>query len=204
MEVDTRLDDAAIAHDGLVIADIIVVDSSGNQTSQSDIHLTGDDAFKLVHNFYIEHPDKIVFTNFLQSVPIVPILEFQFRGETPASGPGWGFEYTSTHPDIVGVTEGGLVYPLQPSSDNNVFIQVSYPDFSPIDIPVEVNFDKQLVSLKALYPDNITGVFMECLNNYVQIPHIVAVFSDNSQSEINVEQPIDYILHASCPFGKPA
>ncbi|KPA19387.1 IPT/TIG domain-containing protein, partial [Candidatus Magnetomorum sp. HK-1] len=197
LEVDARLDDASIAHDGLVMADIIAVDSSGNQTSQSDIHLTGYDAVELVKNLYIKSPERIVFTNYLQSVPIVPVIEFQFRGETPVSGPGWGFEYTSTHPDIVGVTGGGIVYPLKESNDDTIFIRISYPDFAPIEIPVEVNFNKQLISLKALYPDNSNGVFMERLNSYFQVPHLVAVFSDGSQSEINEEQAVEFVLKAS-------
>ncbi len=73
-----------IAHNGIVLLDVMAVDSSGNQTSISTIEFTGADVVETASDLSVS-PTQIIFTNLLESALIVPSVNFQFRGVTSLS-----------------------------------------------------------------------------------------------------------------------
>jgi hypothetical protein len=56
----------------------------------------------------------------LETATLIPSVAFQFRGLTPLPGPGNGIAYESSHPDLIGVTAGGTVYPLAETNGANI------------------------------------------------------------------------------------
>jgi hypothetical protein len=140
------LSSAEIASNGVVLVEVTVVDSSGNQKSISELTLTGDNVQEKVLGFNAA-PGKIIFNSALEAAQIVPSVEFQFRGLTPLPGVGTGVSYTSTHPDLVQVTPDGFVYPLKETGSIAVFVEVSYPGMEPLTIPVDVDYSKTLTGL---------------------------------------------------------
>src|SRR5690606_15871207 len=91
--------------------------------------------------------NKIVINNTLQTPVLKPTVDFQFRGVVDLSGAGNGVSYVSSHPDFVGVTAGGVVYALKETAGTPVTITVSYAGVTPVVVPVEVDFTKNLTGI---------------------------------------------------------
>jgi hypothetical protein len=187
---ESGLDSAQIAHDGVVLADIMVVDSSGNQNSISRISFTGKDVVEEASNLNV-NPSEIIFTNLLETSTIIPSVDFQFRGTTPLPGPGTGIDYVSSHPELIAVSSGGVVYPLVQTGEENVVITVSYPGIDPVQIPVTADLTKQLVSLKAEGLSGQDRFVLDRLNTRFSLPDILGVFNDGTQAEISSQYPND-------------
>ena len=68
-----------------------------------------------------------MINNVLQTPVIVPAVDFQFRGVVSLPGLGNNITYVSSHPELIGVTQSGLVYALEETQGEQVFISVSYP-----------------------------------------------------------------------------
>jgi hypothetical protein len=117
--VTTELDASAIAHDGVVLVDVVAADASSNQASLSRISFTGDDVVEEASHLEVQ-PSRVIFTNLLETATLIPSVAFQFRGLTPLPGPGNGIAYESSHPDLIGVTAGGTVYPLAETNGANI------------------------------------------------------------------------------------
>ena len=77
LPVNSSLEQAAVLSDALVLVEAHVVDSSGNQTSLSEISFVGDDVNEEILGFQVA-PASIVFSNPLEEAQLVPSLEFQF------------------------------------------------------------------------------------------------------------------------------
>lgn len=182
--VTNTLDADAIAHDGVVLLDIMVVDSSGNQNSYSTIQFTGSDVKETATDLSV-NPAKIIFTNLLETAVVVPSVNFQFRGVTPLPGAASGVSYESSHPDLISVTSTGIVYPLAETTGQTVTITVSYTDLPSVSIPVEVNQSKSLVSLEAKGLAAGQVFTLESLNKKIPLPEVIAVFDDDSRTEIS-------------------
>ena len=193
LEVSSELSAAAIAHDGVVLVDIVAVDASGNQTALSKISFTGEDVVEAAADLQVQ-PGRIIFTNLLETAAITPSVDYQFRGRTPLPGPGTGVSYASSHPDLIAVTAGGIVYPLAETAGETVSITVSYPDLAPVAVPVEVDLSKYLTALE-MDPFNAQGQWvLERLNGWFAWPNVVGVFDDGSRSEISSQFALEYIL----------
>ncbi|MGD8594287.1 MAG: hypothetical protein PVF82_15750, partial [Gammaproteobacteria bacterium] len=124
--VTQTLDADTIAHDGVVLLDIMAVDASGNQQSVSTIAFTGDDVIEEASALSVS-PSQVIFSTMLETATIIPSVDFQFRGLTKLPGAGSGVSYVSSHPDLIAVTPGGVVYPLQETNGQSVTITVGYP-----------------------------------------------------------------------------
>ena len=196
LPVTSVLDADAIAHDGVVLVDLLAVDSSGNQKSASKVAFTGGDVVEQAEAMRVT-PKQIVFTNLLETASIVPSVQFQFRGLTVLPGPGSGVSYTSSHPDLIAVTPGGLVYPLGETAGQAISITVAYPGLDPIDVPVEVDPTKSITGLQ-VDEVNAGGRFvLDSLNTPVALPEVFAVFNDGSRTAIGSQFPITYSLDPS-------
>lgn len=193
LEVSSALSAAAIAHDGVVLLDIVAVDASGNQTALSKITFTGDDVSEAAADLQVQ-PGRIIFTNLLETAVITPSVDYQFRGRTPLPGPGTGVSYQSSHPDLIAVTPGGIVYPLAETAGATVSITVSYPDLDPVTVPVEVDLSKYLTALKMAPLDDQGQWVLERLNSWFAWPNVVGVFDDGSQSEISSQFALEFLL----------
>ncbi|MGD8940746.1 MAG: hypothetical protein PVJ72_15280, partial [Gammaproteobacteria bacterium] len=191
--VTQALDANAIAHDGVVLLDVSAVDASGNQVNFSKIAFTGSDVNETALGLQVA-PTKLIFTNSLETATIVPYVDFQFRGLTPLPGLGNGVSYVSSHPDLVDVTPGGLVYPLQETGANSVTITVTYPGVGPVDIPVEVNFSKVLTQLQVAGLNANGQLELERLNSWFDLPAVTGLFDDGSTAEIGTQLQFEYIL----------
>ncbi len=110
--------------------------------------------------------------------------------------------YASSHPDLIAVTSGGIVYPLAETSGQGVTITVSYPELDPITVPVEVDPSKYLVSLKVDGLNDQGQWVLERLNARFPWPNVVGVFDDQSQSEISSQFSIEFHRYRSRP-GDP-
>jgi hypothetical protein len=75
LPVRSELDAAAIAHDGVVLIDIVAVDSSGNQSSLSQISFTGKDVVEEASDLQV-NPSQITFTNLLETATLIPSVNF--------------------------------------------------------------------------------------------------------------------------------
>ena len=124
-----------------MLVDAFVVDASGNHASLSKVALTGDSISEQANALIVSN-SKIVINNVLQTPVIKTSINFQFRGVVDVSGAGNGIQYTSSSPDLIGVTEAGIIYPLKETQGAPVYITVSYQGLEPILIPVEVDFTK--------------------------------------------------------------
>jgi hypothetical protein len=91
-----------------------------------------------------------------------------------------------------------VVYPLAETGQEQVSIIVSYPGLAPVSVPVKVDLNKQLVSLKATNLNPQGQWVLDRLNTWLPIPSpVVAVFNDGSESEIGAQFPLEYILDES-------
>ena len=200
--VDSQLDLASISHDGVVIYDIVSVDSSGNTASTSGIAFTGDDVNEEILGISVQ-PENISISNELEIAAIVPYINYQFQGMVASPGLGSGFTYTSSHSDYIRVTPDGLVFPLQETGDLNVIITVSFPGYSDIQVPIEVNYNKTLdhLILDGVVDNTIT---LESLNNWQQLPKIIGVLHnldgsvpDDSEFDLNPRTPVLYTVSSA-------
>lgn len=182
--ITSTLDADAIAHDGVVLLDLMVVDSSGNQRSYSNIQFTGSDVKESATDLSVS-PSSIIFTNLLETAVVIPSVNFQFRGVTPLPGAASGVSYSSSHPDLIAVTSTGIVYPLAETTGQTVTITVDYIGLPSVTVPVEVNLSKNLVSLEAKGLTSGQVFTLDSLNKKIAIPDVVAVFDDNSRTDIS-------------------
>lgn len=187
------LNDAEIARDALVLADVYAVDAFGNQTSFSKIAFTGDSIEEQVLGISAV-PENIIFSNPLETAVVVPTVSFEFRGLVPLPGVGTGVNYSSSHPDLVAVTPGGVVYPLRETGQASVNILVSYRDLDPLTIPVEVDFTKTIVSLKAKDIAEGQPLALQALNTPVNFPEFLAVFNDGSEADVGQQLALQTII----------
>ena len=169
------------------------MDASGNRVARSRIAFTGADVVEEATAMSVA-PSRIVFNNMLQSATIIPSVQFQFRGLTPLPGSGTGVTYTSSHPDMVGITPSGQVYPLAETAGQDVTIRVSYPGVQDVVIPVTVDLTKRLVGLE------LNGVIvgesfvLPRLNAPISLPAILGVFDDGTRAEVSTQLKMTYSL----------
>jgi len=71
------------------VVQAVAVDASGNQSSFSDSRFIGESVEEAARSIAV-HPDRLVFSDALQSAPLVPEVDFEFRGPTPLAGLGNG------------------------------------------------------------------------------------------------------------------
>ncbi|MCJ8272638.1 MAG: hypothetical protein MJK04_24970, partial [Psychrosphaera sp.] len=130
LNIEDQLSAQAIARDAIVMLTVAVVDASGNQNTLSKIAFTGDSIVENVLSLSV-HPQKLIFTNALETAALIPTVDFEFRGPTALPGAGTGVSYSSSHPQIVNVTSQGTVYPLAETATagngETGFITVGYP-----------------------------------------------------------------------------
>ncbi|WP_435104212.1 Ig-like domain-containing protein [Arhodomonas sp. AD133] len=193
--VDAELSRGAIARDGLVLVEASAVDASGNQASLSRMSFTGGEVSEDVKDLKAA-PERVVFTHLLESVSIVPEVQFEFRGWTPLPGLGTGVTYTSSDPDVVSVTRSGVVYPLEETNGEPVTVTVSYPGLDDVIIPVEVDPSKELVGLRARGVGAGEQFVIERLNQYQPLPEVVGVFDDGTQAGLASNLNLRYELPA--------
>ena len=182
---------AEISRDGVVIVQGEVVDASGNTTTLSEIAFTGSDISEDVLSFDVR-PQKIIFTNLLETAALQSTVEFEFRGPTPLPGRSAGLEFTSTRPDLVSVTSAGLVFPLAETDGAEVSILVTYPGVPTVEIPVEVDSTKILASLEV----EAGGQVFEIpeLNRAFDLPRIVGIFDDGTRVDVGTQFPVEFSI----------
>ena len=188
LEIDPPLDAAAIASDGVVIVDAILSDAAGLQDSLSRISFTGDDVTDTAIGMEVR-PDRLLFTNVLETAVLIPYVDFQFRGPTPLGGAGNGVTYGSSHPDLVFVTAGGLVYPLAETEGELVTITASFPGLPDVVIEAEVDFTKTLEEVRLQGVSESTPLVIPSLNSFIELPVIEGVFDDGSVAPVTTLTP---------------
>ncbi len=172
-----------IAFDTIVLVNVMAVDSSGNHASLSQVAFTGDSIQEEALALIVSNTG-IVINNALQTPVIIPSVEFQFRGVVPLEGAGNGVSYQSSHPNLIGVTNAGVVYALEETGVQDVNIIVSYPGLPDVSVPVEADFSKTLVGIgiQGVSPD--TPFVLPSLNRFFDLPEIQGVFDDGSRTAI--------------------
>ncbi|MEE4250022.1 MAG: Ig-like domain-containing protein, partial [Alcanivoracaceae bacterium] len=117
-------------------------------------------------------PGRLVISSPLQKPALVPILNFQFRGEVAMPGAGSGVSYQSSHPELVGVSAGGLVYGLAETGSTPVGITVSYPGADPVLVPVSVDFSVTIDELLLEGVSDSQPLVLSRLNRYLDLPEL--------------------------------
>ncbi|MEZ4248852.1 MAG: Ig-like domain-containing protein [Polyangiales bacterium] len=181
--IEESLSAREIASNGVVLVEAMAVDASGNQRSVSELLFTGGDVREAARSISVV-PERVVFTNLLESVVLVPSVDFEFRGPTPMPGSGTGVTFASSHPEFVAVTRAGLVYPLQPTAGVEVSISVSYPGVPTVVVPVEVDPTKSLTGLRVDGTDADGRLELPSLNTPHPLPRVWGVFDDGSEAEV--------------------
>ena len=133
--IEPALSAEEIARNALVMIQASAVDASGNQRSFSDVRMTGSSVDEGVRGISVQ-PGNLLFTDALQSARLIPEVDFEFRGPTPLPGLGHGVNYRSSNPDKVWVSAEGVVYPIQETAGEAVFVYLSYPGLAEISLPV--------------------------------------------------------------------
>src|SRR5690606_20175782 len=128
-------------------------------------------------------PHQIIFTNLLQTAGITPSVDFEFRGKTPLIGAGTGVSFSSSHPHLIAVTPGGVVFPLAETNGEDVRITVSYSGTESVEVPVQADPTKFLTGLEF---EGVEGGALELsrLNERFELPAVVGVFNDGTESQI--------------------
>ena len=181
VRLNTTLTADAVAQDGVVLLEAMVVDSSGNQNALSRLAFTGQGVSEKVLGMTVS-PNRVVINNLLDSRIILPVVDYQFRGPTELPGQGTGVTYNSSRPDLVQVTAGGLIFPLAETTGDAVTITVSYPDLPDVMVPVEVDFNKELIDIAFEGLVNNQMVLPQ-LNDFIELPPLVGTFNDGSTVE---------------------
>ena len=181
-----------IAHDGLVMIDASATDSSGNTVSVSKISFTGSDVQENVTSLTSDL-NTIVISNSLETVAVVPFLDFQFRGRTAVNPTEHGITFTSSDESIVRVDSNGLVYPVQETLANNVYIEMVYPGLPAVQIPVSIDYTKVLTGIEVVGSNSATFILPK-LNDWIDLPKIRGVFNDGSFKELNPVRDLDLQL----------
>ncbi|MBU1171347.1 MAG: hypothetical protein KKD44_17450, partial [Proteobacteria bacterium] len=191
LPIKNKLSADTIAHDGIILIDAVAADSSGNQKTISKLSFTGEDVDDKALNLSVSQ-SQIIFSNQLESSVIIPIVEFQFRGNVVLNGPGRGVSYVSSNPNLVSVSESGVVLPVNETHGEAVYITVVYPGTEPKDVLVDVDYSKELVALKANEINMNNPLVLQRLNSYFTLPSIIGVFNDGSESFVDAQLPIKY------------
>ncbi|MEO1268774.1 MAG: hypothetical protein AAFX99_11795, partial [Myxococcota bacterium] len=110
-----------IQHDGIVLLEAYAVDASGNQQSISRLLTTGDSLRDPVQGLRLRR-DRVVFNHILQTDQLTPVVTYTYRGDVEMAGAGRGISYSSSNPDQIRVSEGGLIYPVAPTDGAGVTI----------------------------------------------------------------------------------
>ncbi|MBN2671877.1 MAG: hypothetical protein JXX29_09390, partial [Deltaproteobacteria bacterium] len=194
---DGVIEDNEFYQNGLLFVEIEVVDASGNVNSISRMFTPGGELQEEALSI-AAFPENIVFTNIAESIQIIPRVEFEFRGETELLGAGHGVQYSSSHPELVKVTTAGVVYPLVESTTEAITITVSYPGVPfPIEIPVQIDTNKNITSLRAGGLDEQGQFVLPRLNKQFDFPRLLAVFDDGSESALTSQLSITWSLDTS-------
>ncbi len=181
-----------MARNALLLIEATVVDASGNQASLSEVRYLGESVSESVNGLYVA-PESLVFSDALQFARLLPSLDYEFRGLTPAPGAGTGVTYTSSEPSVVAVTSDGLVYPLKETAADVVAIEVAYPGQPPVPVPVTVDYSRNLTGLR--YQGQESGPFnLSRLNATLPLPELSAVFDDGSTAPLNDSLELAYEL----------
>ena len=193
--LDQPLSADEVARNALVMVQAVAVDASGNQNSYSDIRFIGDNVDEAARSISV-HPDRLLFSDALQSARLVPEVDFEFRGVTPLAGLGTGVSYRSGDTSKVWVSAEGVVYPLAETAGQAVSVYVSYPGLAEISLPVNVDFTRKLVSLR--YEGQAAGqpLVLSRLNGFQSLPSLIAVFDDGSEAPLADSLAVELTLPA--------
>ncbi|MBA3980014.1 MAG: hypothetical protein C0462_05360, partial [Alcanivorax sp.] len=175
-----RLGAEAIASDAMVVLDVAALDAHGNQGSYSRVGFVGGQISERVESMAVM-PNRLVITHPLQTPALVPVVNFQFRGEVALPGAGAGVSYSSSDPSLVGVSSGGVVFPVAETQGMPVTITVSYPGAEPIQVPVSVDFSVTINELVLEDVDEDNPFVIPRLNQFVALPALFARLSDGDQ-----------------------
>lgn len=181
--IEPPLSAEEVARNALVMVQAVAVDASGNQRSYSDVRFTGNSVDEKALGFSVQ-PGSLLFSDALQSARLIPEVDFEFRGPTPLTGAGHGVSYRSSHPDKVWVSAEGIVYPLQETAGEAVFVYLSYPGLSEISLPVKVDFNRRLQALRFEGQQSDVPFVLTRLNNFEALPPLLAVFDDGSEAPL--------------------
>ena len=182
--LERNLSGEEIAFDAVVLLDIAVIDAFGNHRSISKVAFTGDSIQEEAKSLIVSNTG-IVINNILQTPVIIPTVDFQFRGIVSLPGLGNNISYSSSHPELIGVTQGGLVYALAETGDQQVSISVEYPGLPSVTIPIEADFSKSLVAISLEGVDSETPLVLPSLNAFYPLPELQGVFDDGSRTIIS-------------------
>lgn len=195
IEITIPLSAEVIAGDALVLLDAFAVDASGNQASISEISFTGDDVKEAVTGLVVA-PQKIIFSNALEQVQIIPSLDYQFRGLVAVPGAGRGINYASSDSTKVRVTQDGRVVPLAETGATDVTITVSFPDQPGVLIPVTVDYSKILVGLQVEGVSTGENFQLPSLNTFALLPVLQGIFNDGSFAPLTPLHKVQKVLPA--------
>lgn len=193
IEITVPLSAQVIAGDALVLLDAFVADASGNQASISEISFTGEDVKEDVLGL-IASPQKIIFSNALEQVQIIPSLDYQFRGLVAVPGAGRGISYASSDSTKARVTQDGRVIPLAETGVTDVTITVSFPDQPVVSIPVTVDYSKVLVGLQVEGISAGANFQLPALNTFTPLPVLQGVFDDGSSAPLTPLHKVQKVL----------
>ncbi|MEM1349239.1 MAG: Ig-like domain-containing protein, partial [Myxococcota bacterium] len=173
--ITDALDQAAIASDGVVLVEAYALDASGNEASLSELLLTGESLSDAVTGFALER-ERLVFSHALQTERLTPVVTYQFRGPVELPGEGRGITYVSSHPDLIRVTDSGLVYPLKETGGQTVTITATHSGGRTDTIDVVFDATLELVRLEVEGVTAQAPLHLPRLEAYFPIPPVVGVF----------------------------
>lgn len=191
-----KLSPEEIKYDGVVLLDAYCLDASGNRASLSQIAFTGEDIREEASNLQVAAPatGAIVLASPLETVAIIPSVDFQFRGRTLLPGAGMGVSYVSSHPGLIMVTPAGVVYPVSETGNTPVFVTVSYPGLENVSLPVKADFSKKIASLRVTDLPSSHVMTLPGLNRYYPLPSVRVVFDDGEEADLPTVYEVEYVV----------
>ena len=180
-----------VARDGLVLIDAYAMDAFGNRAALSSIEYTGDQVSETPLSWRV-FPEQLVINDVLQSITILPYINYEFRGETLVGGAGVGVSYSSSLPEKVKVTADGVVYVSSDVGNVQADITVQYYGLPMLTVPVTVDLTKRLLGLK--FDTGSEGITLASLNKAYTLPPLLAQFDDGSTAALGDRYPVKLTL----------
>ena len=191
--LDTSLTVDQIDRDSLVFIDAYALDSSANISTISTIRSLGGTLEEKPKALKLD-AEEIKFTDPLETIFLMPEVDFEFTGLVDMSGSGTGVTYEVSDTRYIQVANDGRIIPLSENLAAPLFITIRYPGVDDLIVPVTVEFSKELESLEV--SDN--ELVLPSLGQYYSIQNIFAVYDDGSKTRLPATIPL--VIAVDSPY----
>ncbi|RKH40976.1 hypothetical protein D7X12_19415, partial [Corallococcus sicarius] len=171
-----------IPPDGVVVADVALVDAFGRTVHTSTVEFTDSAAFDPVLDLRVGPSPLLLSEGFGQRVPLQVTAVFAIAGEVDVSGGAHGVTYASDDPSVATVTRDGQVVARATGGAQETVVRVQYAGVTR-QVPVLVDSSASLVSLEIVPALPATSPTIERVGGSLQLK-LVGTLSNQRQVDL--------------------